>query len=45
MSKSKVHMPKDLEMKCHVAIHTATTAAGAAGAGGGGGGAGPDESL
>ena len=32
MSKSKVHMPKDLEMKCHVAIHTATTAAGAAGA-------------
>lgn len=32
MGKSKVHMPKDLEKKCHVAIHTATTAAAAAGA-------------
>ncbi len=32
MSKSKVHMPKDLEKKCHVAIHSATTAAAAAGA-------------
>lgn len=32
MSKSKVKMPKDLEKKCHIAIHTATTAAAAAGA-------------
>lgn len=32
MSKSKVHMPKDLEKKCHIAIHAATTAAAAAGA-------------
>lgn len=32
MSKSKVHMPKDLEKKCHLAIHSATTAAAAAGA-------------
>ena len=32
MAKSKVHMPKDLERKCHAAIHTATAAATAAGA-------------
>lgn len=32
MSKSKVHMPKSLEKKCHAAIHSAATAAGAAGA-------------
>lgn len=32
MAKSKVHMPKELEKKCHVAIHTATVAATAAGA-------------
>lgn len=32
MSKSKVHMPKELEKKCHIAIHSATTAAAAAGA-------------
>ena len=32
MSKSKVRMPKELEKKCHIAIHTATTAAAAAGA-------------
>ncbi len=32
MRKSKVHMPKELEKKCHVAIHSATTAATAAGA-------------
>lgn len=32
MSKSKVHMPKDLEKKCHIAIHSATAAAAAAGA-------------
>lgn len=32
MSKSKVHMPKAIEKKCHVAIHTATTATAAAGA-------------
>lgn len=32
MSKSKAHMPKDLEKKCHVTIHSATTAAAAAGA-------------
>lgn len=32
MSKSKVHMPKELEKKCHKAIHSATTAAAAAGA-------------
>ena len=31
MSKSKVHMPKEVERKCHIAIHTATTAAAAAG--------------
>ncbi len=27
MSKYKVHMPKDLEKKCHITIHTATTEA------------------
>lgn len=32
MSKSKVHMPKELEKKCHIAIHSATTAAATAGA-------------
>lgn len=32
MSKSKVHMPKELERKCHAAIHTATAASAAAGA-------------
>lgn len=32
MSKSKVHMPKDLKKKCQVAIHSATAAAAAAGA-------------
>lgn len=32
MSKSKVRMPKNLEKKCHIAIHSATTAATAAGA-------------
>lgn len=32
MSKSKVHMPKELEKKCHIAIHSATAAAAAAGA-------------
>lgn len=32
MGKSKAHMPKHLEKKCHVAIHSATVAAGAAGA-------------
>lgn len=32
MSKSKVHMSKELEKKCHIAIHSATTAAAAAGA-------------
>lgn len=32
MSKSKVRMPKELGKKCHIAIHTATTAAAAAGA-------------
>lgn len=32
MSKSKVRMPKELEKKCHVAIHSASTAAAAAGA-------------
>ena len=32
MSKSKVRMPKSLEKKCHIAIHSATTAAAAAGA-------------
>lgn len=26
MGKSKVHMPKELEKKCHIAIHSATTA-------------------
>ena len=32
MAKSKVHMPKELEKQCHIAIHTATAAATAAGA-------------
>lgn len=32
MSKSKVRMPKELEKKCHVAIHSATAASAAAGA-------------
>lgn len=32
MSKSKVHMPKELEKNCHVAIHSATVAATTAGA-------------
>jgi len=32
MRKSKERMPKELEKKCHVAIHSATTAAAAAGA-------------
>lgn len=32
MSKSKVNMPKDLEKKCHMAIHSATATAAAAGA-------------
>lgn len=32
MSKSKVHMPKDLQKKCHAAIHSAATASAAAGA-------------
>lgn len=32
MSKSKVHMPKNLEKRCHMAIHSASTAAAAAGA-------------
>lgn len=32
MGKSKVHMPKELEKKCHAAIHSAATAAAAAGA-------------
>lgn len=32
MSKSKVDMPKELEKKCHAAIHTATVASAAAGA-------------
>lgn len=32
ISKSKVKMPKELEKKCHAAIHSATVAAGAAGA-------------
>lgn len=32
MSKSKVHMPKELEKKCHKAIHSATAAAATAGA-------------
>ncbi len=31
MAKSKVHMPKELNKKCHAAIHSATTAAAAAG--------------
>ena len=31
-SKSKVHMPKELEKKCHAAIHSATAASAAAGA-------------
>ncbi len=32
MGKSKVHMPKELEQKCHQVIHTAAAAAAAAGA-------------
>ncbi|MCI9428395.1 MAG: GTP-binding protein [Eubacterium sp.] len=32
MRKSKVHMPKELEKKCHIAIHSATAASAAAGA-------------
>lgn len=32
MGKSKVHMPKVLEKKCHAAIHSATAASAAAGA-------------
>ena len=32
MGKSKVHMPKEMQKKCHIAIHSATTAAAAAGA-------------
>lgn len=32
MSKSKVHMPKELEKKCHMAIHSATVASATAGA-------------
>lgn len=32
MSKSKVKMPKELNMKCHAVIHSATTGASAAGA-------------
>lgn len=32
MKRSKVHMPKELEKKCHIAIHAATAAAAAAGA-------------
>lgn len=32
MGKSKAHMPKELEKKCHVAIHSASAAAAAAGA-------------
>lgn len=32
MSKSKAHMPKELEKKCQVAIHSAATASAAAGA-------------
>ncbi len=32
MNRSKVHMPKELEKKCHAAIHSATAAAAAAGA-------------
>lgn len=32
MSKAKVRMPKELEKKCHAAIHSATAAAAAAGA-------------
>lgn len=32
MSKSKVHMPKELKKKCQVAIHSATAASAAAGA-------------
>lgn len=32
MSKSKVHMPKELEKKCRVAIRSATAASAAAGA-------------
>ena len=29
MRKSKVHMPKELEKKCHIAIHSATAASAA----------------
>ena len=32
MGKSKVHMPKELEKKCHIAIPSAATTAAAAGA-------------
>lgn len=32
MKKSKLHMPKELEKKCHLAIHSAATAAATAGA-------------
>ena len=32
MGKSKVNMPKELQKKCHAAIHTATVAAATAGA-------------
>ena len=32
MKKSRAHMPKEIEKKCHLAIHSATVAAGAAGA-------------
>lgn len=32
MSKSKVHMPKELKKRCQVAIHSAATASAAAGA-------------
>lgn len=32
MSKSKVHMPKELKKKCQVAIHSASAASAAAGA-------------
>lgn len=32
MNKSKAHMPKELEKKCHIAIHSAAVGATAAGA-------------
>lgn len=32
MRKSKTQMPKELEKKCHIIIHSATTASAAAGA-------------